>query len=382
MSQKSDLAPMKIWTGEPLSVEVRQTLKRMQQADDVRHIAVMPDVHLAQDVCNGVAIATRELIYPQAVGGDIGCGMLAAAFDGDATELSEPARADRLLTELACRIPSNKHTVEAVPKTLPDDLSAMELSDPSLDRGKSRDGRYQLGTLGRGNHFVELQADADDRLWVMIHSGSRGMGQAITAHHLKRATRHGPGGLAALEAEPDAGRSYLRDLSWAIRYAEENRLAMLRAVAAAMIDVLGCRVDDSSLIHIHHNHVRRESHFAEMWWVHRKGAMPADDGLSGVIPGSMGTCSFHVTGRGCEAALRSCSHGAGRELPRRVAFQQIPRREFLRQMDGVAFDASRAELLRDEAPSAYKDIRAVMRAQRNLTRIVRELRPLLVYKGC
>lgn len=381
MSRPADAAPIKFWSDEPLPFDVRQTLKRLSQADDVWKIAVMPDVHLAHDVCNGVAMATCELIYPQAVGSDIGCGMLAAAFDGDATPLADALLAEKVLSELGAKIPTNRHASETLPSQLPHDLHITPLTISSLDRQKVRDGRVQMGTLGRGNHFLELQADAEDRLWIMIHSGSRAMGQAITAHHLSRAERHGPGGLLALDSRTDAGAEYLSDMAWAVCYAEENRLVMMEAVETVMRNTLGYRLDEMSLIHNHHNHVRCETHFGRIVWVHRKGAMPADDGQPGVIPGSMGTCSFHVTGRGCEAALRSCSHGAGRILPRTSARQQISRKNFLEQMHGVWFDASRADSLREEAPAAYKEIRSVMRAQRDLTRIARELRPILVYKG-
>lgn len=381
MRNRSPAAPIKVWSGSPLPADVRQSLARLSQADDVCHIAVMPDVHLTVKVCNGVALATKELIYPEAVGGDIGCGMLAAAFNGEAQVLSSPRQAEAVLTELARRIPANRHGAETMPAALPDELDRTPLSTASLDRLKHRDGRVQLGTLGRGNHFVELQADADDRLWIMIHSGSRGMGQEISTHHLAQAVRHGPGGLCALDSGSESGAAYLRDLDWAIRYADANRLAMLAAAAGVVKDACGYRLDDESLIHIHHNHVRREVHAGQSLWVHRKGAMPADEGQAGVIPGSMGTPSFHVMGRGCEAALRSSSHGAGRLLPRSVAARRISRKEFAHQMQHVWFDASQADRLRDESPAAYKDIRAVMRSQRELTRIWRELRPVLVYKG-
>jgi tRNA-splicing ligase RtcB len=378
--RKPSSVPMKIWADEPPPAEVAQALRRLSQADDVCRLAVMPDVHLAKEVCNGVVVATHELIYPQAVGGDIGCGMLAAAFDGDVTPFENSDDAERVLAEFARRIPSNRHSPETQPE-LPDELAETALSDDRLQRESQRDGRVQLGTLGRGNHFVELQADGDERLWIMIHSGSRAMGQEITAHHLRRAERHGPGGLLALDSRSDDGAAYLRDMAWAVRYAEENRLAMLRAAGSVLADALGYRLDESTLISAHHNHVRCETHFGEPLWVHRKGAMPADESLAGVIPGSMGTCSFHVTGRGCDAALRSCSHGAGRTLPRHVAQRTVGRDDLFRQMHNVWFDESLSGALCEEAPAAYKDVRSVMRAQRELVRITRELRPVLVYKG-
>ncbi len=378
--RKPSSVPMKIWADEPPSAVVAQALRRLSQADDVCRLAVMPDVHLANDVCNGVVVATHELIYPQAVGGDIGCGMLAAAFDGDISPFDDAECAKRVLEDFARRIPANRHSQETQPE-LPDELAESTLSDNRMQRESQRDGRVQFGTLGRGNHFVELQADGEGRLWIMIHSGSRAMGQAITAHHLHHAERHGPGGLLALDNRSEGGAAYLRDMAWAVRYAEENRLAMLRAASGVLSESLGYRLDDKTLLHAHHNHVRCETHFGQPLWVHRKGAMPADEGLSGVIPGSMGTCSFHVTGRGCEAALRSCSHGAGRTLPRHVAQRTIARDDLFRQMHRVWFDESLAGALCEEAPAAYKDVRSVMRAQRELVRITRELRPVLVYKG-
>jgi len=368
------------WLAEPLPANVALALDRLAKQEDVCHVAVMPDVHLAGQVCNGTAIATREVIYPQAVGNDIGCGMLAIACDLRADVLSDELIAGRLLAGLYERIPSSKHPAVRRPASLPDSLRRDELSSPALEKLKLRDGLYQLGSLGRGNHFVELQADADGRLWLMLHSGSRGMGQAISEHHL-RPLESSAGGLVGLDSSSAAGRSYLSDLGWAIQYAMENRLAMAHAVDALLQNHLSTRLDWSSLIHCHHNHVRREVHFGQELWVHRKGALPAGDLEPGVIPGSMGSASYHVTGRGLAESLQSSSHGAGRAMARHEARQEISRRDLLRQMRGVWFDQRQADHLRDEAPAAYKNIRHVMKAQRDLTRIVRELHPVLIYKG-
>ncbi len=380
MNHKLPAAEMSMWLTEPLPDDVSKSLDRLSRSEGVRDVAVMPDVHLAGEVCNGTAIATKELVYPLAVGGDIGCGMLAVACDLQADALSDELSAGRVMAGLYKHVPSNKHARVNLPDQLPASLMPMQLSSPTLEKFKQRDGRFQLGTLGRGNHFVELQSDGEGRLWLMLHSGSRGTGQAITDHHL-RMTQPAASGLGYLDASTSAGQAYLSDLDWAIEYAMQNRLAMARAVEALLQSLFAASLDWATLIHCHHNHVRREQHHGEELWVHRKGALPASDNEPGVIPGSMGSPSFHVAGRGAAAALQSSSHGAGRMLPRQVARRKISRRDLLRQMNGIWFDQRRADGLRDEAPSAYKEIGRVMRAQRELTRIVRELRPILVYKG-
>jgi len=234
--------------------------------------------------------------------------------------------------------------------------------------------------LGRGNHFVEFQGDSEGSVWLMIHSGSRAMGQAITAHHLAGSIPTS-GRLRSLAADSPAGKAYLNDMSWAVSYAEQNRLAMLHAVADVLDEMFGAALQSETLIHGNHNHVRREVHAGNSFWVHRKGALSAMAEELGVIPGSMGSSSFHVAGRGNEASLCSSSHGAGRALSRGDAARSISARQLRREMQGIWFDQRQIDRLRDEAPSAYKDIRAVMRAQRDLTRIVRELHPVLSYKA-
>ncbi len=367
-----------LWLAEPLPSDVQQSLARLATLPSVQHVAVMPDVHLAKEVCVGVALATRDRIYPHAVGGDIGCGMAAVAFDADADVLDGETAAAQVLADLYRLVPWNRHAGATKP-TFPDDLTSASLSDPRLERLRGRDGLVQFGTLGRGNHFIELQRDQENRLWLMVHSGSRGMGQAITAHHLERADTSYD--LPSFEADSDAGLAYLNDVAWAVEYAMESRLRMTHAVAEIMQSRFGIACDWPTLIHGNHNHVRREERLGTNVYVHRKGALPAFEGELGVIPGSMGTKSFHVSGRGCEEALCSSSHGAGRTLSRVEARKQVGRKQLLKEMGGVWFDQRRVDALRDEAPSAYKDIGKVMRAQKDLTRIVRELRPVLCYKG-
>lgn len=380
MTHEQPSAEVSMWLTEPLPSDVAKSLQRLARAEDVRHVAVMPDVHLAGEVCNGTVIATKELVYPLAVGGDIGCGMLAVACDLQSDVLSDELAAGRVLAGLYQGIPANKHPRAKLPDELPAAAMETELSSPQLERMKQREGLFQLGTLGRGNHFVEFQSDAEGRLWLMIHSGSRGIGQAISEYHLRRTTSSAVG-LGYLDISTAIGRAYLSDQDWAIEYAKQNRLNMAYVIQNLIQSLFAASLDWSTLIHSHHNHVRRESHLGEEFWIHRKGALPAGDNEPGVIPGSMGSRSFHVEGRGAAAALRSSSHGAGRMLPRHLAIHKISRRELEQQMKGIWFDRRHAERLRDEAPKAYKDINRVMRAQRELTRITRELRPVLVYKG-
>jgi tRNA-splicing ligase RtcB len=336
----------------------------------------MPDVHLANDICVGAVVATSELIYPAAVGSDIGCGMAAIATDAEAELLRDEQRAAHLLAGLYRDVPSNKHRSR---RNLPASLLEQPLSCPTLLKSAERDGAVQLGTLGRGNHFLEFQHDEEERVWVLLHTGSRAMGQAITRHHL--AKMEGARGLASCEAVSLVGRNYLGDVCWARTYASENRLEILNSVDKLLSTLFGVHLQWESLIHNDHNHVAREQHFSETLWVHRKGAQSARDNECVIIPGSMGTTSFHAIGRGNATALYSCSHGAGRSLSRSEARMKVNVRALHRQMKGIWFDQRRSSALCEEAPVAYKDIRRVMQAQKDLVRIVREVRPLLSYKG-
>lgn len=368
------------WLTEPLPKDVAGSINRLAHADDMQHVAIMPDVHLANDVCIGVAAATTELIYPQVVGGDIGCGMAAIATDADADLLSSDKNAARLLSSLYEQLPTNRHSTATACASLPRELADSPLSDPRLEKQKLRNGRVQLGTLGRGNHFLEFQADEEARLWIMVHSGSRGMGQLIARHHFENCTAD-KNGLLYLPCDSEKGMAYLNDMQWARQYASQNRLQMIRAVESLMCKDFAVKIDWSTLIHSDHNHVQRESHFGKSLWVHRKGAQSARGDEFGIIPGSMGTTSYHVAGRGDTNSLHSCSHGAGRRQSRSHARRLTSERSLKQQMRSVWFDERISGVLREEVPSAYKDIRLVMRSQRELTRIVRELRPLLSYKG-
>ncbi len=368
------------WLVEPPSPAVRQTIERLCRAPNVLHVAVMPDVHLAAGVSNGLAVATDRLIYPAAVGGDIGCGFATIAFLGSASNLKRRATAEKVLAALPLTIPVIRHRRRDGLPGLGDTLDADALTQPELIAKASSVGREELGTLGRGNHFLEFQEDDEGRLWVMVHSGSRAMGQHISAAHLQQAQAVG-GGLAWLDADSDEGQAYLSDVSWARRYAAESRRQMLSTAVTIIEETLGLEADHDTLLNTDHNHVQREEHDSRDMWVHRKGANVAIEGLSNVIPGSMATHTFHVIGRGEPKALMSSSHGAGRRLSRGAARARIRRKDLARQLADVWIDPKTACKLIDESPDAYKDLDAVMRAQQALVKITRRVRPILCYKG-
>ncbi len=365
------------WLIEPLEPEVRRALERLERAPGVRRMAIMPDVHLAKEVCIGTVLATEGWIYPAAVGGDAGCGVLAAQVNTSAERLRDPATAAEILAGIAQAAPIVKRRR---PLPLPDGLQERTLSAPGLEREKRRTCGVQLGTVGRGNHFVELQSDEDDGLWIMIHSGSRGIGTTIRQHHDAQGQRV-TGGLKALELDSPEGRDYLSDHAWALDYAQANRRTLLRGVLEVLQRVLRAQWREDSTIECHHNFVRTEMHAGVEALVHRKGAISARLGEPGIIPGSMGTPSFHVEGRGSADSLCSSSHGAGRVYSRTEARGRITPRDLARQLEGVFYDRRLAQRLVDEAPLAYKDIRRVMRAQKDLIAIRKTLHPRLVHKG-
>ena len=258
--------------------------------------------------------------------------------------------------------------------------------------------KLTVSALGIGSYLGECTDEEDARYRASIRAAlaagvnvldtasnyrcqrsERAMGQAIRGHHVARGTRSGS--YVVLDADTDAGRAYAGDVAWARRYADANRRAMAEHVVGLMGRLFAIRAIEADAITCDHNHVARELHLGEEVWVHRKGAMPATDGAAGVVPGSMGTGSYHVIGRGCAEALRSSAHGAGRRMSRESARQQFSSRELCRQTKGVWFDPRSADQLRDEAPRAYKDVRGVIRASHELVRVTRLLRPLLTYKG-
>jgi tRNA-splicing ligase RtcB len=351
------------WVGDPVPAAVRRAIERIAAAGDVVRVAVMPDVHLSDEVCVGVAVATRERIYPAAIGGDVGCGVDATPLGAPAEALT-PRIARTILDGFSRTIPGDRHRQGEV--------LDLPWSDERLARLAAREGRVQLGTLGSGNHFLELARDDAGELWMLVHSGSRAIGPAVGRLHAERAAVDATGLRYVVGDLRDA---LLADLASAEAWAVANRAA----IRTRAIQVVGesLAIQAGLTIGCSHDHVRREGDL----WVHRKGAIPAGEGVPGVIPGSMGSPSYVVEGRGVADALWSSSHGAGRRMSRAEAHERFGVRALEAQMRGVWFDARRARQLVDEAPGAYKDIGRVMRAQRELTRVVTRLVPVLNYKG-
>jgi tRNA-splicing ligase RtcB len=369
-----------MWVSDPPDAVVRQSLERICRAPDVARVVVMPDVHLAGGVSNGVVVATHRYLYPAAVGGDIGCGFATVAFSGSAAPLGRRMAAHATLETLPDFVPIMRHRRRDGPPELAGELSPERLTTSELAAKAAGEGRLEFATLGRGNHFLEFQQDDENRLWVMVHSGSRALGQHIMSYHSRRGRLAGAG-LAWLDADDAPGQAYLRDLAWARAYAAMSRLRMLEGAALALSQVMDLEPDWSTLLNTDHNHVQREEHEGQSLWVHRKGANAAAHGKPNMIPGSMATHTYHVEGRGHPESLGSSSHGAGRRMSRGAARAKIKRHDLVRQLADVWFDPDITSRLVDEAPSAYKDLDEVMRAQHDLVRIRRRLTPVLCYKG-
>lgn len=357
-----------------------KTIENLALNPDVVRIAVMPDAHEGSTVPNGTVVATRNLIYPRMVGADIGCGVAAIRFDFAADD-ARMADWELVLKAMQAAIPTLKHSRPLVAETLADACPPEKLSHTALVQKAKRDGRYQLGTLGRGNHFVELDRDEEGAVWAMVHSGSRAMGQILTDHHLARAQSAHQSGQPFLDLHELAGQDYWNDMQWALAYARENRLILLNRVADILERHFKARVVASSYLDGPHNFARRERHEGEWLLVHRKSANSALCDEPGLIPGSMGTQSRIVRGLGHPESLHSSAHGAGRALSRAKAFEKIALKDLQRSMKGIVFNEGAAAKLRDESPRAYKDLGEVMEAQKGLVRTVAVLKPLCVHKG-
>jgi tRNA-splicing ligase RtcB (3'-phosphate/5'-hydroxy nucleic acid ligase) len=345
------------------------------------HVAAMPDVHFGKGATVGSVIAMKGALSPAAVGVDIGCGVAALRSSLTASDL--PDSLGGLRSEIERSIPvgfeQHKRPVAGDPQLWRD----FEELTPAVRDLESK-ARHQLGTLGGGNHFIELCLDTGDKVWLMLHSGSRNIGKTLAEIHIGRAKK-----LAHNQRLPDrdlavflAGTpemaEYRRDLFWAQRYARANREAMLRLYQ----DVLQRFRPDVSFaeaVHCHHNYVAEEVHFGEEVLVTRKGAIRAGKGELGIVPGSMGTRSYIVRGLGNPHSFESASHGAGRRMSRGEAKRRYSVKDLRDQTQGV--ECRKDGGVVDEIPAAYKDIGQVMEQQRDLVEVVHELRQVLCVKG-
>jgi len=389
--------PVRAWTrGVPFEAEARRQLARIARLPFVRpHVAAMPDVHVGIGATVGTVIPTVGAIVPAAVGVDIGCGMVAQRTSLRARDL--PDALEALRAEIEAAVPhgggrgGRAGAWDEVPEPVGRAWRALSARyariverHPEVSHERPAE---QLGTLGSGNHFIEVCLDEEERLWVMLHSGSRGAGHRIGTRFIELARRE-------LEREgvqlPDRDLAWLREgsphfadyvdaVGWAQDYARSNRVLLLEATLAALRRRLPPFALEDRAVDCHHNYVARERHFGTDLYLTRKGAVSAREGELGIVPGSMGARSFVVRGRGEPQSFASCSHGAGRRMSRGEARRRFSLEDHRRATRGVECRRDRAVL--DETPGAYKPIDAVMRAQRELVDVVHELRQVVCVKG-
>jgi tRNA-splicing ligase RtcB (3'-phosphate/5'-hydroxy nucleic acid ligase) len=378
--ERGQHVPIYLWARVVPAGALEQLRTIASQPYVVEHVAAMPDLHMAQGVAVGTVFATDGTIVPSALGGDLGCGMTAIRFDYPVTRLSV-ADLERLLASFTRSIPVGDATHRGKGILVPSELHAFPLSTRSLEHARERLAPKHLGTLGGGNHFIELDRDGGGNLWLLVHSGSRGLGGAIAAHHLRVAEVSGFGSIPGIGRDTEAAGACLSDIEWALHFARANREHLLARAAEIVSELIGSPPDSSSHVDIHHNFVQREQHFGKPLLIHRKGAIAAPTGQRALIPGSMATASYIVEGLGEPTSFASASHGAGRVMTRREARNRIRPVRFVHSMRRVVFDRQRAHTLVEESPDAYRDIREVLEDEADLVRPIVRLEPLAVLKG-
>jgi tRNA-splicing ligase RtcB len=391
---KGSRASIKAWThGVDFDQAAIDQVKNVASLPFIHgHVAVMPDVHFGRGATVGSVIPTRGAIIPAAVGVDIGCGMVAARTSLSAARLPDSLSDIRADIEAAVPVGFAQHAIpsEHADEAAFNGLAGIVARHPAI--GKMAKNVHekvvlQSGTLGGGNHFIELCLDTEDRVWVMLHSGSRGIGNIIgryfievakedmRVHHVNLPDRD----LSYLSEGTEQFADYVEAVGWAQNYARSNRDTMM----ALVLDVLAGHLPEFSIedeaINCHHNYVQQEMHFGENVWLTRKGAVSARKGQLGIIPGSMGERSFIVRGKGNADSFSSCSHGAGRVMSRGKAKKATTVADHVAATEGVECRKDRGVL--DESPSAYKDIDAVMNAQKDLVDVVHTLKQVLCVKG-
>ena len=385
--------PVKSWCKRIEKDALVQAANLANHPKIFRHVALMPDCHVGYGMPIGGVAACRDAVIPNAVGVDIGCGMCAVQTGFPADEITR-----RQIAECLDRVRQGIPLGEGHGHKQPQQWDRFEELPAWLDARTRERAFRNLGTLGGGNHFIEMQAGDDGRLWLMLHSGSRNLGYRIAEHHHKtavnRCSRHGvalpSNDLAYLDTESEAGQAYLREMNLALDYALENRTRMMKIFKEAVRHTCA-GVPFLRAINIHHNYAAEEEHFGERVWVHRKGATSAKAGEEGIIPGSMGTSSYIVTGKGHADSFSSCSHGAGRTMGRMAASRSLDKAACDKAMEGIVFSGwhplrgrgrkGRGMLDLSEAPQAYKNIEDVIEAELDLIDPVVKLRPLGVLKG-
>ncbi len=394
-------APIKMWTkGVDVDEAARQQLVNVAEMPFIhRHLAVMPDVHWGMGATIGSVIPTKGAIIPAAVGVDIGCGMMAAQTTLRAKDL--PDNLSRVRDAIEAAVPHGR-TDNGGPNDrgawgdVPAEIGKLWAASLADDYGKitdrhpkalARNTARHLGTLGTGNHFIEVCLDEQDFVWAMLHSGSRGCGNRIGTYFIQRAKKEmerwfielPDKDLAYLVEGSELFDDYVMAVGWAQRFAALNRKRMMRSVLAAMAKTLPPFEPAETAVNCHHNYVTREHHFGNDVWLSRKGAVRARKGDLGIIPGSMGARSFIVRGKGDTESFHSCAHGAGRKMSRGEAKRRFSLEDHAKATAGVECRKDAGVI--DETPGAYKDIEAVMKAQEDLVEVIHSLRQVVCVKG-
>lgn len=393
--------PIKMWTrGVPVDDKAREQLRKAAQMPFVfKHVAAMPDVHVGIGATVGSVIPTKGAVIPAAVGVDIGCGMMAARTSLMASDLPDNLEAIRTAIERA--VPHGRDVGRGKrdtgswgdpPAAIVDAWATLverfDRITAKYPRFKNTNQLVHLGTLGTGNHFIELCLDTEQRVWIMLHSGSRGVGNAIGTFFIELAKQDMRKWFINLPDEdlayfPEGTEhfdDYIEAVEWAQDFAALNRRMMMTNVIRALRGQIAKPFDaELEAVNCHHNYVRRENHFGENILVTRKGAVRAAKGTMGIIPGSMGAKSFIVRGLGNAESFDSCSHGAGRVMSRNQAKKLVTLDEHIADTEGV--ECRKDESVLDETPKAYKPIEAVMAAQADLVEIVHTLKQVVCVKG-
>lgn len=386
------VVPIKLWA--PLHEVEATAVNQLRNIASLpwvaHHVAVMPDVHLGKGATVGAVVAMRGAVAPAAVGVDIGCGMAAVRTTITASHLPDNLRALRSAIEAAIPVGFEGHEQfvwnELSPELRQDGRALMDRFADLTEKVQSLEvkAKKQVGTLGSGNHFIELCLDHENRVWLLLHSGSRHIGKSLAEIHMQKAKQ-----LSHNQTLPDADLAvflagtremadYRRDLYWAQEYAWLNRRTMLE-LCQNVLRTIWPEIRYQSPILCHHNYVAEEVHFGESLFITRKGAIRAGQGELGIIPGSMGTCSYIVRGLGNAESFASASHGAGRKMSRTAARRRFSQGDLAEQTQGVECRKDRGVI--DEIPAAYKDIEQVIKNQSDLVEIVTLLKQILCVKG-
>jgi tRNA-splicing ligase RtcB len=389
VTKEEGARPVKVWTSvvEPQAMEQLRNIARLPF---ILHtgVAAMPDVHLGIGATVGSVVPTEGAIIPAAVGVDIGCGMNAVRLSLKASDLPDSLLELRHAIERGVPLGTGgKHNKERERNDVVRDLAHRALY-AIPEKVSAKNWESQLGSLGSGNHFIEVCLDENQDVWVMLHSGSRGIGNQIGRYYIEKAKRRmeqyfitlPDGDLAYFPEDTDDFKEYVTAVQWAQDYALENRRQMMTVVLKAMQHLIPVPFTiTQEAINCHHNYVAKENHFGRNVWVTRKGAIRAREGDLGIIPGSMGTRSYIVRGKGNLDSYCSCSHGAGRAMSRAEAKRRFTVNDLIEQTEGV--ECRKDEGVLDELPGGYKDIDEVMANQADLVEILHTLKQVMCVKG-